>query len=691
VPVQPFTWPPDPWQLLGGPQGTAPRSDASVPTAPAFGWAPTSAAPSGSPTYPGGNDWSTTLGASSDADVPDPARITRLAEDARRAYEFAFWAFGPPSRGPAQRTRELTANPAPSTNTPAIPIAATAVAPSPQRADTQAQAGAQARSNDWQATHGIDTGPPGLNPPVPRVQDIAPRNDALGLDDVPAPTSRIIDLRPRIDTTEHYIADLKARTGGWKSVGTTPYWYAAHRRDVSQDPFPWLAPPVPPPTREPAAGPGPSISTPATPIATAAVAPSPQQADTQPWLGARARSNYWRATNGRDVGPGSEWTPEAQARAEMVTNRLFGLNGVERYHTFPERGVIDPFVNLVNAYEDGAFDPRNGVTPEAVEATWDAVQALAAGGIKFAKPGAAGIFGGQLSKTAARPALARAEQMEAAGVPASKIRQETGWGRGAEGQWKYEISDHNSRMIAAVKAGDQPVALGTRFEHPEFAKAYPHDWSTLKVVPLPEDVLLRRPDLLGRYNRATQTLELNPNMLPEKQRLVVLHELQHHVQAREGFARGGSRNTFEVIAAAEDVIAKQNVALTKERDALFAQRDQYIKDQQAARRNADAAVLEQEFWQQDPALRRRWGNIDHELNNTKGRISKEQFEQYKRLAGEVEARNVEKRADMPPAERRIRPPEDTAEHPYSDQLVLPPNPPPSPRPPAPPRPRRGYT
>lgn len=71
---------------------------------------------------------STTPGALPGADVADPARIARLAEDARRAYEFTLWAFGPPSRGPAQRTRELAANPGPSTNTPAIPIAATAVA-----------------------------------------------------------------------------------------------------------------------------------------------------------------------------------------------------------------------------------------------------------------------------------------------------------------------------------------------------------------------------------------------------------------------------------------------------------------------------------------------------------------------------------------------------------------------------------
>ena len=82
-PVQPFTLPPDPMQQFHRAQETATRRDA-MPTVPAFGWAPASAAPSGSPTYPGGHDWSTSLGASPDADVPDPARTARLAEDARR-------------------------------------------------------------------------------------------------------------------------------------------------------------------------------------------------------------------------------------------------------------------------------------------------------------------------------------------------------------------------------------------------------------------------------------------------------------------------------------------------------------------------------------------------------------------------------------------------------------------------------
>jgi hypothetical protein len=299
---------------------------------------------------------------------------------------------------------------------------------------------------------------------------------------------------------------------------------------------------------------------------------------------------------------------------------------------------------------------------------------LLGGGATFAERGAVGIFGGRLSRTADQSALARAEQMEAAGVDVTKVQRETGWERSANGQWGYEIPDQNSRMIAPVQAGDQPVAIGTRFEHPDFAKGYPDDWGVLKVAPLSDDILRSRPNLGGGYDHGTRTIYLNPNMVPEQQRLIVLHELEHVVQAREGFAPGGSQYMPEVRSAAKASIMKQDAALTQERDGLFAQRDQYIKDQQAARPDAGAPGLETEFWRQNPGLQRRWSDIAHQLEDTDGRIRREMFEQYKRIAGEVQAENVVTRADMDDAERRIRLPRDTAAYPYSEQLVLPPKP-----------------
>jgi hypothetical protein len=106
-PVQPFVWPFNPTQPSPGTQTVSPQPSASA--APAFGWASAPPAPPNAPAYAGAPDPDGFLGAFPRAEA-DPAGTARLAEDARRAFEFARWAFGPPSR-PAGQTRELAAGP----------------------------------------------------------------------------------------------------------------------------------------------------------------------------------------------------------------------------------------------------------------------------------------------------------------------------------------------------------------------------------------------------------------------------------------------------------------------------------------------------------------------------------------------------------------------------------------------------
>jgi Colicin/Pyocin-S2, DNase domain len=121
-PVQPFVWPLDPMRPPPWPQTVSPQPSASsapafgwapapaaAASAPAFGWASASPAPPSAPAYSGAPDPDAFLGAFPHAEV-DPARTARLAEDARRAYEFTRWAFGPPSR-PAGQTRAPAAGP----------------------------------------------------------------------------------------------------------------------------------------------------------------------------------------------------------------------------------------------------------------------------------------------------------------------------------------------------------------------------------------------------------------------------------------------------------------------------------------------------------------------------------------------------------------------------------------------------
>lgn len=50
-------------------------------------------------------------------------------------------------------------------------------------------------------------------------------------------------------------------------------------------------------------------------------------------------------------------------------------------------------------------------------------------------------FGGRNARAADSEGLARAEAMERQGIAAEDIRQETGWFRGMDGQWRFEIDD----------------------------------------------------------------------------------------------------------------------------------------------------------------------------------------------------------------------------------------------------------
>jgi hypothetical protein len=121
-PVQPFVWPFDPTQPPPRTPTVSPQPSASpapafgwapapaaAASAPSFGWASASPAPPNAPAYSGATDPDALLGAFPHAEL-DPAYTARLAEDARRAYEFARWAFGPPSR-PAGQTRAPASGP----------------------------------------------------------------------------------------------------------------------------------------------------------------------------------------------------------------------------------------------------------------------------------------------------------------------------------------------------------------------------------------------------------------------------------------------------------------------------------------------------------------------------------------------------------------------------------------------------
>jgi hypothetical protein len=85
-------------------------------------------------------------------------------------------------------------------------------------------------------------------------------------------------------------------------------------------------------------------------------------------------------------------------------------------------------------------------------------------------------FAGPKARMADHDALARAEQMERDGIAAEEIRKNTGWFRGMENMWRFEIDDSGMKFDPAFRLGeaskrfDNAYKILEKYMTPEFDK-----------------------------------------------------------------------------------------------------------------------------------------------------------------------------------------------------------------------------
>lgn len=285
----------------------------------------------------------------------------------------------------------------------------------------------------------------------------------------------------------------------------------------------------------------------------------------------------------------------------------------------------------------------------------------AGGSMPFAQRGAAGIFGGRLAQTADHAALARAEKLEGFGEKPEYIHQETGWFRGPDDKWRFEINDNGSKFAQDPRnpqSGwpvDWPHAteVGDAFEHPDLYRAYPG----LKDASLGVENLGERER--GYYRRP---VEASPGDLIEPPgekiglavkerrygqdledaRSTMLHELQHAVQQREGFAPGSSPQAMQHVAQPVEDARK-----------LIEFGSPYEFTKAMGRQPHPAAT----------------GLVAKLTPEELARVETDPYELYRRVAGEVEARNVQQRRDMSVEERARSFPGSTEDIPREKQLI----------------------
>lgn len=238
--------------------------------------------------------------------------------------------------------------------------------------------------------------------------------------------------------------------------------------------------------------------------------------------------------------------------------------------------------------------------------------------------------------------LSVARKMEEEKKDAKAIKIATGWERGADGKWRYEMPDAKIKDTMDVGGGhivkryeDDMLWNGGKLsdviDAPELFKAYPH----LKDVRIETDAIMNDMPSNGEYNAKTNTITIHADEL-KYMNSILNHEIQHAIQSIEGFDRGGSPRLVR------GEIKKRLADVTKKIRQLRAE----------GKEDEAKAIVE----------KNRGLYIAYQANDD--------YNSYKSLAGEVEARNVQERMNMSPKERRRTLAESTEDVARKDQIFL---------------------
>lgn len=183
------------------------------------------------------------------------------------------------------------------------------------------------------------------------------------------------------------------------------------------------------------------------------------------------------------------------------------------------------------------------------------------------------LFAGERSKTADFAALSEARERLAQGENAETVRRETGWFRGMDGKWRFEIDDSGMayRRDGDAQLSKEPgyqrlqelerrwdgLTEQERTEYDSLANEYQgtvweekyrlrdflqHD-DLFRAYPYLNRVSLAFEDLdsgqSGYFDGRSNTIVLS-NRLRNQPESTLTHEIQHVIQKVEGFSRGSS-------------------------------------------------------------------------------------------------------------------------------------------------------
>lgn len=370
------------------------------------------------------------------------------------------------------------------------------------------------------------------------------------------------------------------------------------------------------------------------------------------------------------------------ARNTLVDKGFLTLEGLRRvpgalggalYNTF-----VSPVVNTGQFVQQAmtgqipmyAADESGRVTinPRVVEGSLDTAATMlggsAATGAKQAltqgiDPAMLRMMAGPSAKTANLTALKTAQEMAAKGAAPSEIYDATKWFQGADKKWRFEIPDTGMSISKTQEdtlynaRRREPTTLSSVISHPELFAAYP------QLTDLPAATTR----FVSEASMGPEGIKVNPKLFSadvtaDDLKSALAHETQHAVQDIENFAAGG--NPIHSIGLDAKALWEAQQADTKALDDLWMSdkrktKKYYAELDEIQQRIKQRSILMNKIDELGPYQGYAELNVPTQASDT----------YYRRLAGEVEARNVQKRL----AEGYSKYPWETQDVPNADQFI----------------------
>lgn len=374
---------------------------------------------------------------------------------------------------------------------------------------------------------------------------------------------------------------------------------------------------------------------------------------------------------------------------EPLTGGYVGMTAAERELYVWEEIMEDAYAGLdsygqrASRYHDRAVELLDRAPEAPVQAVSEPenVRLRAVDEPKGRGPPERFSYAGRDARNADLEALHEAERYEMQSVDAETIRQKTGWFRGADGKWRWEIDDSGMKLRTDAADISNYTTLGELVDAPALFATYPN----MKDMDVTFHNLERGQN--GGYNRRFDSIELSRDLKNRPEALLnsLTHEVQHAIQQREGFTPGANlkywnRKLEEGYDGRDAETRREGARLREQYEQMKANDPEFMRSMEELNAMAPTVPrgkVDMDTWEQvepDPPewvrfderrdqLEEKYGDRVWDYFSLRDSIDRNARDSrlpgalYRDTAGEIEARDAAARRGLTVEERRNRKPD----------------------------------